>query len=72
MTMTKDELRGGPTKGRYMKYIVLRNIDARTVFWSTYDPDENKDCTRLNDGTLAYEVVAIVDTPEEAKKMCFG
>lgn len=52
------------------KYVVLRGIAELNEFYSLNVP--GVDQTKLADGTVAYDVIAFVDTTSEAERILFG
>lgn len=50
------------------RFVVLRGIAEGNVFWSTMGPEETEDSVRrLNDGSLAYDVILITESEKEAQ-----
>lgn len=54
-------------------YVVYRGLEQGNKFYSTNtvsEPESEK--VKLNDGTVAYEILGYADTPEEARVIIWG
>lgn len=52
------------------KYVCLEGLEQHNRFYSTYT--EEKDPTKLQDGTVVYKVLGYADTDVEARKILYG
>lgn len=51
------------------KYILLRGLQWGNRFFTNYTP--GWDHTKLNNGTVAYEIIGYADTVEEAQRSLY-
>ena len=47
-------------------FVVLRSLETKEIFWTTHTGHNPE---RTCSGMIAYEVIAYVDSPEEAKRI---
>ena len=48
------------------KWAVYRGIKDGNIFWSSFDT--GRDERKLDDGTVAYDILVVCDTAEECKE----
>ena len=55
---------------KHPKYVLLEGIEERNRFFSPHNP--NRDETKLDDGTVAYNILGYTNTIEEAQMELYG
>jgi hypothetical protein len=50
-------------------YIALRGIEHGNRFFTCYNENDQRDCTRLANGELAYEILGYAETVKEAQRI---